>query len=149
MKANKAIIFIMVLLMLTGGVAAFHLLTRDQVSEGTVQLIYGEKTYELEIGELEYEQVTGIRMNGKGEEIPVEAMGILLKDVLKLKNIVDYSKIKVVSDDSYSAQLTEEEVKENSKVYLLQEEEGELRLLVFGDTNSKRSVTNVVQIIVE
>ena len=149
MKTRKAIIFVIGLLLLTGAAAAFHLLTRDQVSEGTVQLIHGDKTYELEIGELDYEQVTGTRMNGKGEEIPVDTSGISMKSVLELKGIAEYSKVKVVSDDSYSAELTAEEVKENSKAYLLHEEEGELRLVVFGDTNSKRSVSNVVQIIVE
>ena len=125
------------------------MLTREQVTEGTVQLIYGEKTYELEISELEYEKVTGTRRNGKGEEILVESSGILLKDVLERKGIVEYSKVKVVSDDSYSAELTAEEVENDTKAYLLHEKEGELRLVVFGDTNSKRSVSNVVQIIVE
>ena len=49
---------------------------------------YFSLSYELEIGELEYEQVTGIRMNGKSEEIPVDTLGILLKEVLELKSIV-------------------------------------------------------------
>ena len=149
MKTRKALIFVIGLLLLTAVAAGAHLLTRDQVTEGTVQLTYGDKTYELEIGELDYKEVTGTRMNGKGEEIPVEASGILLKDVLELKSIVGYSKVKVVSDDSYSAELTAEEVKNDTKAYLLHEEEGELRLVVFGDTNSKRSVSNVVQIVVE
>ena len=149
MKTRKALIFVIGLLLLTTLAAGAHLLTREQVTEGTVQLIYGEKTYELEISKLAYQQVTGTRMNGKGQEIPVEALGILLKDVLELKSIVGYSNVKVVSDDSHSAELTAEEVKNDTKAYLLHEEEGELRLIVFGDTNSKRSVSNVVQIIVE
>lgn len=37
---------------------------------------------------------------------------------------------------------------EEEKVYLLLQEE-ELRLVVFGDENSKRSVSNVKQIVVE
>ena len=149
MKKHKALIFVIGLLLLTAVAAGAHLLTRDQVTEGTVQLIHGEKTYELEIGELDYKEVTGTRMNGKGEEIPVKASGILLKDVLELKSIVGYSKVKVVSDDSYSAELTVEEVKNDTKAYLLHEEEGKLRLVVFGDKNSKRSVSNVMQIVVE
>ena len=148
MKTRKALIFVIGLLLLTTLAAGAHLLTREQVTEGTVQLIYGEKTCELEIDKLEYEQVTGTRLNGKGEEIPVDASGILLKTVLDKNEIKEYSKVVVVSNDSYQAQVTVEEIEEEKKVYLLHEE-GELRLLVFGDTNSKRSVSNVVQIMVE
>ena len=54
----------------------------------------------------------------------------------------------VVSDDSYTADLTAEEVAESGKAYLLLEQPY-LRLVVFGDQNSKRRVSNVVQIIVE
>ena len=54
----------------------------------------------------------------------------------------------IFSDDSYSAQLTKEEIEEENRVYLLMDEDS-LRLVVFGDKNSKRSVSNVVQIEVE
>ncbi len=67
---------------------------------------------------------------------------------LAQEHITGYSKVSVVSDDSYSAELTADEVKEDGKVYLLNEEDS-LRLVVFGDENSKRSVSNVVQIVVE
>ncbi len=148
MKTRKALIFVIGLLLLTAVAAGAHLLTRDQVTEGCVQLLYGEKSYEVEISKLEYEQVTGTRVNGKGEEIPVEASGILLKNLLNAQKITEYSKVTVKADDSYSAEMTREEVQDASKVYLLHEE-GELRLIVFGDTNSKRSVSNVVQIVIE
>lgn len=62
--------------------------------------------------------------------------------------VVSYSKVTVISDDSYAADLTAEDVKEDGKAYLMLDEE-EIRLIVFGDPNSKRSVSNVVQIIVE
>lgn len=148
MKTRKALIFVIGLLLLTAVAAGAHWLTRDQVTEGCVQLLYGEKSYEVEISKLEYEQVTGTRVNGKGEEIPVEASGILLKNLLNAQKITEYSKVTVKADDSYSAEMTREEVQDASKVYLLHEE-GELRLIVFGDTNSKRSVSNVVQIVIE
>ena len=51
----------------------------------------------------------------------------------------------MVSDDSYSAEVHADEA-ENAHFLL---EEGTLRLIVFGDSNSKRSVSDVKQIIVE
>ena len=78
----------------------------------------------------------------------MEAAGILLRKLLEEKNIEEYSQVTVVSDDSYSAKIAAEEIKEEEKAYLLLQEE-ELRLVVFGDENSKRSVSNVKQIVVE
>ena len=72
----------------------------------------------------------------------------MVKDLLASTKIASYSKVTVVSDDSYTADLTAEEVAESGKAYLLLEQPY-LRLVVFGDQNSKRSVSNVVQIIVE
>lgn len=87
-------------------------------------------------------------MTGKGEEREVEAPGILIKDILEENGITDYSEVTVIADDSYSARITEEEIKEETKAYLLKEEDS-LRLIVFGDENSKRNVKNVVEIVVE
>ena len=64
------------------------------------------------------------------------------------KNQEDYKS--VVADDSYSAEITAEEMGNAVEAYLIQEEgESRLRLIVFGDKDSKRSVSNVAQIIVE
>ena len=46
-------------------------------------------------------------------------------------------------------EVSKEEVDEDGKVYLLKEDDGSLRLVVFGDENSKRSVSNVVKMVVE
>ncbi len=148
MKKSKALMLIMLLFVLTGIAAIVHLTTREQVADGEIQLIYGDTTYSVAYKELKLEQVSGIRVNGKGEEKKVEAPGILLKEILDEKDIQEYSKVTVVSDDSYSAQMSAEEVAEETKVYLLLQEE-QLRLVVFGDTNSKRSVSNVKQILAE
>ena len=72
-----------------------------------------------------------------------------MNNLLALYEIDEYDEISVVADDSYSASLTREEVEEDGKVYLLAQEEEELRLIVFGDENSKRNVSNVVQIVVK
>ena len=148
MKKSKVVFLILLLVALTGVLAAVHLTTRNKVGADEVQLTYKDKTYSVEYKKLDLEQVTGTRVNGKGEEKKVEAAGILLRKLLEEKNIEEYSQVTVVSDDSYSAKIAAEEIKEEEKAYLLLQEE-ELRLVVFGDENSKRSVSNVKQIVVE
>lgn len=150
MKKHRAIIFIAILLIITGIMTMIHLRTREEVPEGAIEVTSGEDTSIVDITELSYETVTGIRVNGKGEEIEVEASGILLKDVLEGVGVTKADKVSVLADDSYSAELTWEEIMEPSRAYLIQEEgETRLRLLVFGDKDSKRSVSNVAQIIIE
>ena len=105
-------------------------------------------SHAVEVSGLDFEPVSGVRVNGKGESIPVEGQGISVKDLLESKKIASYSKVTVLSNDSYAAELAAEEITEDGKAYLMLDEE-ELRLIVFGDSNSKRSVSNVVQIIVE
>ena len=148
MKKSKVVFLILLLVVLTGVLSVVHLTTRNKVGEHEVQLTYQDKTYSVEYKKLDLEQVTGTRVNGKGEEKKVEAAGILLRKLLEEKNIEAYSQVTVVSDDSYSAKIAAEEIKEEEKAYLLLQEE-ELRLVVFGDENSKRSVSNVKQIVVE
>ena len=149
MKARKAIILVTVLIVLTAILAVIHLSRREEVPENTLQISVKGESITVDIEKLEYEQVIGVRVNGKGEEIPIDAPGISVNELLTQEKISDYSKVTVVADDSYSAELTAEEVREDGKAFLLNEEEGSLRLVVLGDENSKRSVSNVVQIIVE
>ncbi len=148
MKSRKVMIFIGILIALTVITTILHLSTREEVPEHSVKVTTSEKEITLDIMSMEHESVTGIRINGKGEEIPVEGEGIKVQQLLESLDIREYSKVRIVSDDSYEAQVTKEEVMEKHKVYFLLEEDT-LRLVVFGDTNSKRSVSHVVQIIVE
>lgn len=148
MKTHKALLLILVLVIITGIAAWFHLTSREVVAEGTLQITVSGNTKTIELAALDYAPVSGVRVNGKGETISVEGRGILVKDLLASTKIASYSKVTVVSDDSYTADLTAEEVAESGKAYLLLEQPY-LRLVVFGDQNSKRSVSNVVQIIVE
>ena len=148
MKSKKVLIFIGVLILLTLLAAVIHLSTREQVPENSIRIITDQKEYVVDITELDYETVSGTRVNGKGEEIPVEGDGIALRKLLSEYEIIEFSDVIIFSDDSYSAQLTKEEIEEENRVYLLMDEDS-LRLVVFGDKNSKRSVSNVVQIEVE
>ncbi len=149
MKKNRLMIFAFVLVVVTAIAAIIHLNTRDEVAEGQIKLINGDKETTVNLNDLEYEQLSGIRVNGKGEEIPMEGKGILMRDLLKTVETKEYETVQVVADDSYTAEVTVEEVMEDGKVCLFLQEEGGLRLVVFGDENSKRSVSDVVQIIIE
>ena len=149
MKKYKVIIFTVVLILLTVAAAVIHLNTREVVAEGSLLLIAGDKEITLDLSEFAYEQVTGIRVNGKGEEIPVEGFGVAVKEVLAQAKVAEYERIKVISDDAYQAEMSAEEVEDGTKAFLILDEEKKLRLVVFGDTNSKRSVSNVAQIVVE
>ncbi len=149
MKKNRLMIFAFVLVAVTAIAAIIHLNTRDEVAEGQIKIINGDKEITVNLNDLEYEQLSGIRVNGKGEEIPVEGKGILMRDLLKSIGAEDYKKVQIVADDSYIAEVNVEEVLEDGKVCLFLQEEGGLRLVVFGDENSKRSVSDVVQIIIE
>ena len=148
MSKKKSIILLAVLLIITLGAAVLYLGNREGVEEGNLKITTAEDGFMINTEEFELEQVTGTRINGKGEEKPVDGMGILVKDILEANEISEYTKVTVVSDDAYSAELSAEEIAEAGKAYLLYEEE-ELRLVVFGDENSKRSVSNVVEIVVE
>ena len=148
-KINKALVLIALLVVATVVAAAVHLSTRESVTEGTIQIVTNDERHEVLVSELQYEKVVGTCVNGKGDKIEIDGQGILLNNLLALYEFDEYDEISVVADDSYSASLTREEVEEDGKVYLLAQEEEELRLIVFGDENSKRNVSNVVQIVVK
>ena len=148
MKSCKIKIFFIVLVIVVAIAALAHLRTRQQIPEDTLLIMEGEKEIHVDIDDLTFETVTGIRVNGKGEEIPVEAPGISIKDILTEVNVTEFEEIVIESDDSYQARVSKDETEEDGKAYLLQDE-GSLRLIVFGDENSKRSVSNVVKMIVE
>lgn len=149
MKNHKVIIFITVLAAMTILASVIHLNTREAVAEGTLRVVAGGKEMTLDISKFLYEQVTGVRVNGKGEEIPIEALGVSIKRLLDSLEVSAYEKVNIISDDSYRAEISAEEVEDGTKTFLILDDEKKLRLVVFGDTNSKRSVSNVVQIVVE
>ncbi|QNM05418.1 hypothetical protein [Qiania dongpingensis] len=148
MKNKRVMFFILALLALVAILSAVHLNTRDTAVQGTVQVSYNEENFVLDYNKWQYKQVSGIRINGKGDEILVEGKGIELDEILKQLEIIHYRNVIVSSDDSYTAEVSAEEAGESGKVYLMYEKDA-IRLIVFGDTDSKRSVSNVVRITVE
>ena len=145
MKNKKIIIFIILLLAITGIAAFSHLSTREVVPENGIQIIANGESKILDVDKLDYETVTGTYVTGKGEEREVNDPGISLKAILKEAGVSEFTRVNVTSDDSYSVEVT---VEESSEAYLIHEEDS-LRLIVFGDKDSKRNVKNVVTIEVE
>lgn len=144
MKKIKPIyIVIAALVLLTAVAAAVHFATRANVRPGMLRVEYGGKAVELAVGELELAPVRGAVRNGKGEERTVDGQGVLLGRVLEQAGVGAYAAVTVTSDDEYSAAVTAEEAADPGRAYLLLEEDGSLRLVVFGDENSKRNVSNV------
>lgn len=117
MKTYKTLALILVLVILTGIATWFHLSSREEVAEGTTQLTIDNHKQTVKLDALNYEPVSGVRVNGKGETIPVEGEGISVKALLESQNVDAYSKVTVVSDDSYTAGLTAEEVAEERRIF--------------------------------
>ena len=67
MKKHKALLMIGILVVITAIAAFAHLSTREEVPEGAIEVVAGEETHIVDITKLAYEQVTGTRVNGKGE----------------------------------------------------------------------------------
>lgn len=144
MKKIKPIyIAIAALVLLTAIAAAVHFATRTDVRSGTLRVEYSGKVVELAVSRLELSPVHGTVRNGKGEDRAIDAQGILLSQVLEQAGVGEYAEVTVTADDAYSVAVTAEEAADPSRVYLILEEDGSLRLVVFGDENSKRNVSNV------
>ena len=148
MKTKKVIgIILGVLLSFTAIFAIIHLVTREKVPEGALLVIQGEEKAYVLLEKLPMTKVEGTIRNGKGEEIQVEMEGVLALEALKATKI-DISSIqfvKVVAEDEFSAEVSMEELSEPDKVYLAKED-GQMRLVVFGDDNAKRNVRDVVRL---
>lgn len=121
-------------MLVTAILALVHLTTRTPEVEGSI-LINGEA---VSIDSLDLEQVTGTIVNGKGEEKQIDAQGI---NIAKLFDS-DYDSITITASDEYSAVVNADET-DNAYLILDDDNPG---LVVFGDSNSKRCVRDVVRI---
>lgn len=145
-KEKSAKIAIIALVLLTAIVAIVYLSTRPATPEGTLRIEKGGQVIELPLERLKMIPVRGTVVNGKGEERAIDAQGILLDRVLREAGIPEFAEVTVTADDAYNAVVTAEEIAEPDRVYLIRQDEGGLRLIVFGDSNSKRSVSDVVSL---
>lgn len=148
-KVEPVKISIIALILLTAIVAIIYLTTRPAAQEGTLRIENGGQVMELPLERLTFGPVHGTTVNGKGEERTIDAQGVLLDQVLRDAGISEFAEVTVTADDAYNAVVTAEEIAEPDRVYLIRQDEGGLRLIVFGDSNSKRSVSDVVSLSVK
>lgn len=148
-EAKSAKIAIIALVLLTVIVAIVYLSTRPNTPEGTLRIENGSQVIELPLERLKFLPVRGTTVNGKGKERTIDAQGVLLSEVLREAGIGEFSEATVTAGDAYNATVTAEEIAAPDRVYLIQQDEGGLRLIVFGDSNSKRSVSDVASLSVK
>ena len=87
-------------------------------------------------------------INGKGEKSYIDTQGVPLADVIKGAGFDpnNAAAVRVTADDEFSVELSGDELNEEGKAYLVGENDGSVRLVVFGDSNAKRNVRNVVSV---
>lgn len=148
-KISRVFLLIAALAALTVAAAVLRLSVRENVPEGSIQIETSGEVINVLFSEQQLTNVKGTIVNGKGEEKIINAQGILLADFLNAYQISGFDEVVVEADDAYSAVVTAEEVAAPEKVYLTAQENGGVKMVVFGDANSKRSVSDVVRIKVQ
>ena len=137
---KKLLIFIIIaLLVITAGTAWWYLSSLKETPEHSIVVVSGGKEEVIDIDKMSLVDFTGTTVNGKGDKKEIKGQGIKLSDVF---NVSDYTEASVIADDAYAAVVKKDEMDQA----WLQIEEGEARLIVFGDTDSKRNVKHVVRI---
>ena len=107
----------------------------------------GEKKY-VDLNSLDTVPVQGSIVNGKGEKSDIDTQGVPLADVIESAGFDPNgaAAVRVTADDEFPAELSGDELNEEGKAYLVGEDDGSMRLVVFGDSNAKRNVRNVVSV---
>ncbi|MBQ9966425.1 MAG: hypothetical protein IJO95_02160 [Clostridia bacterium] len=149
-KITKLILAALVLI--TAAAAALYLAGREPIPENSVAVNYDGETHYADLEGIRLTEIHGERINGKGEVKPVDGMGISLNGLLTwtLSESFACEAVIVTASDGVSAEITAAELAEEGKVMLLlDEEDGSLQLIVFGDPNSKRSVKQVERVTVK
>ena len=144
-KRNIALIIGVCLVLLTI-LTYINFKTRVDVPSNYI-LIDGPKPVSINLKEVEKYIISGQVTNMKGEIKEITGNGCSLFDIIEDYSGTDFTEVTVISDDEYSAKLTKEEVVDTDKAVLLFDETS-VRLYVFGDSNSKRNVSNVKRIII-
>lgn len=142
---KRVILIISVLLAITAVTAFVYCASRDKTESGTLLIKTASGDITVDINDLDLSDVKGEVKNNKGEIKTIDAMGYPVADIPSLAGTANYSEITVYSDDEYHAVLSEDELKDRSSAWLITDE-GALRLIVFGDGDSKRNVKNITRI---
>ena len=150
MKKSTKIIMaaIAALIALTAVFAIIHSAARTEVPDGALLVSCGGEKKYVDLASLDTVSVRGSVVNGKGEKSDVNTQGVPLADVIENAGFDPNGAVtvKVTADDEFSAELSGDELNEDGKAYLISEDDGSMRLVVFGDSNAGRNVRNVVSV---
>lgn len=148
-KKKKVIVVLSVviasMLLITAGLAFYYVHSRQTVSSGDLLIKSAQGDTTVTFNDLNLTHVEGEIKNKKGEVKQIDSEGIALSDIPALAGANDYSAITVFADDEYNAELTKNELAGQSGAWLIKND-STIRLVVFGDSDSKRDVKNVVRI---
>ena len=150
-KSSKILLLVLaVLLALTAIAAAVHLSARTPDTAGTIRVERAGEAVTVAWDELKLVPVQGQMKTGKGETREIDARGILLRDLIAAAGFdpAGCAGAEVTAADSYYAQVDAAELMAADKVYIIEQEEGGFRQIVFGDENSKRNISDVVSVTV-
>ncbi len=145
---KKRIAVIISLIAVTAVLALIYLHTRESIKPGEILIKSAGSKITVSFADLDKSPVSGTVKNKKGEVKNIDAMGCPLSQIVSLAAGSSFSTVRVYSDDEYNASLSEDEVMTDRKAYLI-EDDGKIRLIVFGDEDSKRDVKSVVRIEIE
>ena len=148
-KSTKIIVAaIAALIALTAVFAIIHSAARTEVPDGALLVSCGGEKKYVDLASLDTVSVRGSVVNGKGEKSDVNTQGVPLADVIENAGFDPNGAVtvKVTADDEFSAELSGDELNEDGKAYLVSEDDGSMRLVVFGDSNAGRNVRNVVSV---
>ena len=150
MKKSTKIIMaaIAALIALTAVFAIIHSAARTEMPDGALLVSCGGEKKYVDLASLDTVSVRGSVVNGKGEKSDVNTQGVPLADVIENAGFDPNGAVtvKVTADDEFSAELSGDELNEDGKAYLISEDDGSMRLVVFGDSNAGRNVRNVVSV---
>lgn len=146
---NKRILVLVLAMAVIAAFGVMPALSAD-AQEKSVSLTISANDNEISIpwSDMALVPVQGTIMNGKGETKEINTEGIALQSVLDMAEAKAQEKVTVIAEDAYQAEVTAEEITEANRVWLTLSDDG-LRLIVFGDGDSKRIVKHVVRVVVE
>lgn len=158
--SRKLIVGIVLLLVVTGIVAAVHLMNQEEIPCMVIQK--GDQEISVSFEDLNQGAFSGELIDGKGDATFHAYTGILLKELLKQKGIdpAQLSGVTVTSADNYSVTFTKEEILQENKVYAaitadgnkiegIDPESDGVQIIVFADPNSRRCVRFAQKITIE
>ncbi|WP_026666235.1 hypothetical protein [Butyrivibrio sp. FC2001] len=149
---KRNLLIVVALLLITAVITVIYLPKRTAAQAGTLIITYDGKNISVDPFNAPAVDVQGTTLNGKGEEKQISETGVTVLSVLGLADISaeDFTTAKVVASDEYSAEISATEISTDGVAYLVSaaDDNGatKIKLIVFGDSNSKRQIKDVVRI---